>query len=168
MLVNCFRIASSLIRFFPNLYFIQSTGYQSKSNPYFGATIGRVCNRVGYGQFNLNGKHYEVDKNFNGLHQLHGGTIGFDKFNWTAYQCDTKVVMTHVNPDGFQGYPGHVMVQATFELLRDNTFKCKLTATVSKPTPINLTNHSYFNLAGHVRTFIDLFLCLQNTTSTFA
>lgn len=125
-------------------------GYQSKSNPYFGASVGRVCNRIGYGRFNLNGKHYEVDKNFNGMHQLHGGTIGFDKFNWSAYRNDAKVVMTHVNPDGFQGYPGCVMVQVTYELLPDNTFKGNYTATVSQPTPINITNHAYFNLAGHV------------------
>lgn len=125
-------------------------GYQSKSNPYFGASVGRVCNRIGYGRFNLNGKHYEVDKNLNGMHQLHGGTIGFDKFNWSAYQSDSKVVMTHINPDGFQGYPGHVMAQVTYELLPDNRFKGKYTATVSQPTPVNMTNHAYFNLAGHV------------------
>lgn len=81
---------------------------------------------------------------------MHGGTIGFDKFNWEAYQFEKSVVMTHVNPDGFQGYPGTVLAQVTYELLPDNTFSGKYTAMVSKPTPINLTNHSYFNLAGHV------------------
>lgn len=129
--------------------FLIYSGYRSKTNPYFGAAIGRVCNRVGNGKFDLNGQHYEVDKNFNGVHQLHGGTIGFDKFNWQAYQSESKVVMSHVNPDGFQGYPGTVLVQVTYELFPDNTFSGKFTATVSKPTPINLTNHSYFNLAGH-------------------
>lgn len=99
----------------------------------------------------MNGKHYEVNKNLNGVHQLHGGTVGFDKFNWQAYQVGTKVVMTHVNPDGFQGYPGTVMTQVTYELLPNNSFSGKYTATTSLPTPINLTNHSYFNLAGHVR-----------------
>lgn len=84
------------------------------------------------------------------MHQLHGGTVGFDKCNWNAYKTDTNVVMTHFNPDGFQGYPGHVLAQVTYELLPDNTFKCKITATGSKPTPISMTNHSYFNLAGHV------------------
>lgn len=92
------------------------------------------------------------------MHQLHGGTIGFDKFNWSAFQIDSKVVMTHVNPDGFQGYPGYVLVQATYELLPDNTFKGKYTATVSKPTPISLTNHSYFNLAGHVSKCLNILL----------
>lgn len=134
-----------------NSYFIRfRLGYRSKTNPYFGASIGRVCNRVGFGNFTLNGQHYEVDKNLNGIHELHGGTIGFDKFNWQAHQQDTKVVMTHVNPDDFQGYPGTVMAQITYELHADNSFSGKYTATVSKPTPINLTNHSYFNLAGHV------------------
>lgn len=105
----------------------------------------------------MNGKHYEIDKNLNGVHQLHGGTVGFDKFNWEAYQVGTKVVMTHVNPDGFQGYPGTVMAQVTYELLPDNCFSGKYTATTSLPTPINLTNHSYFNLAGHVRHSVRFF-----------
>lgn len=133
-----------------HILFFWLAGYQSKSNPYFGASVGRVCNRIGYGRFNLNGKHYEVDKNLYGMHQLHGGTIGFDKFNWSACQSDSKLVLTHINPDGFQGYPGAVMAQVTYELLPDNTFRGKYTATVSQPTPINLTNHAYFNLAGHV------------------
>lgn len=64
--------------------------------------------------------------------------------------------MTHVNPDGYQGYEGTVMAQVTYELHSDNTFSGKYTATVSKPTPINLTNHSYFNLAGHVRNNLQL------------
>lgn len=98
----------------------------------------------------MNGKHYEVDKNYNGMHQLHGGTVGMDKFNWNAFQIGSKVVMTHVNPDGYQGYPGFVLAQVTYELLPDNTFRGTITATVSKPTPISMTNHSYFNLAGHV------------------
>lgn len=125
-------------------------GYRSVHNPYFGASIGRVCNRVGFGKFILNGKTYNVDKNFNGKHQLHGGSIGFDKFVWNAYRSGSKVIMSHVNPDNFQGYPGTVLVNATFELLPNNTFSGIFTATVSEPTPIILTNHSYFNLAGHV------------------
>lgn len=100
--------------------------------------------------FNINGKHYEVNRNFNGKHQLHGGRVGFDKFNWEAQRLENKLILTHVNPDGFQGYPGTVFAQATFELLPDNTFSGKYTAAVSKSTPINLTNHSYLNLAGHV------------------
>lgn len=124
-------------------------GYRSAPNPYFGASVGRVCNRIGNGQFTLNGKTYELDKN-RGQFQLHGGTVGFDKFNWNAYRSGSKVIMTHVNPDKFQGYPGTVLVNVTYELLPNDTFSGTFSATVSKPTPINLTNHSYFNLAGHV------------------
>lgn len=98
----------------------------------------------------LNGHNYEVDKNLNGKHQLHGGSVGFDKFNWFAYRTGNKVIMTHVNPSGYQGYPGTVIASVTYELLPDNTFKGVYKATTSESTPINLTNHSYFNLAGHV------------------
>lgn len=125
-------------------------GYRSAPNPYFGASIGRVCNRVGNGRFTLNGKLYEVDKNFEGRHQLHGGTVGFDKFNWSAFRSGSKVIMTHVNPDKFQGYPGTVIANVTYELFPDDTFSGTYSVMVSEPTPINLTNHSYFNLAGHV------------------
>lgn len=146
-----FLNAHSTIFFFKKkIRLVHALGYQSKTNPYFGATVGRVCNRIGNGRFDLNGKHIEVDRNFNGTHQLHGGTIGFDKFNWNAHRVGTKVIMTHVNPDGFQGYPGDVLAQVTYELHSDGSFSGKYTATTSKPTPINLTNHSYFNLAGHV------------------
>lgn len=133
------------------IFGFQTKGYRSKTNPYFGATVGRVCNRIGNGRFDLNGQHIQVDRNFNGVHQLHGGTIGFDKFNWSAHLFETKVVMSHLNPDGFQGYPGYVLAQVTYELFPDGKFSGIYTATTSKPTPINLTNHSYFNLAGHVR-----------------
>lgn len=112
--------------------------------------MGRVCNRIGDARFTLNGKVYKVDKNLFGRHQLHGGTIGFDKFNWSAHRFGATVVMSHVSPDQSQGYPGTVVATITYELLPDNTFVGKFAATSSEPTPINLTNHSYFNLAGHV------------------
>lgn len=124
-------------------------GYRSAPNPYFGASVGRVCNRIGNGRFTLNGKTYDLDKN-RGKFQLHGGTVGFDKFNWNAYRLGSKVIMTHVNPDKFQGYPGTVIANVTFELLPNDTFSGTFSATVSESTPISLTNHSYFNLAGHV------------------
>lgn len=120
-------------------------------NPYFGASIGRVCNRIGHGRFNMDGTSYQVNRNLDDRHQLHGGQVGFDKFNWQAHQFENKLIMTHVNPDGFQGYPGTVFAQVTYEFLSDNTFTGTYTAAVSKPTPVNLTNHTYFNLAGHVR-----------------
>lgn len=125
-------------------------GIQSDRNPYFGTTVGRVCNRIDKGQFELNGKVYQVDKNWNNKHHLHGGFIGFNKFNWCAFHKDSKVIMTHLNPDNLGGYPGDVLATVTFELTEDNTFRVSFAATSTAPTPINLTNHSYFNLAGHV------------------
>ncbi|XP_050069933.1 galactose mutarotase [Anopheles maculipalpis] len=124
-------------------------GYQTPNNPYFGATIGRIANRVGGGKFTLNGLEYQVTKNFENRHQLHGGKIGFDKYNWEAYVEGTAVTLTHTSPDGDEGYPGAVMVSVRYELKEDNRFEALFKAVSTKPTPINLTNHSYFNLAGH-------------------
>lgn len=92
------------ISFNKKLFFFQFVhkGYRSDTAS-VGKSVGRVCNRIGFGKFDIDGEHFEVDKNFNNTHQLHGGSIGFSKFNWQAYKSDTKVVMTHVNPDGFQG-----------------------------------------------------------------
>lgn len=125
-------------------------GYKSSANPYFGATVGRVCNRIRNGRFTIDGKTYELSKNKDNKNHLHGGDIGYDKVVWSAYQSGSRVIMTHVDPDTFQGYPGTVIATVTFELKPDNVFSIEFTASVSKPTPINLTNHSYFNLAGHV------------------
>lgn len=124
-------------------------GYQTANNPYFGATVGRVANRIGGGKFTIEGVEYQVTKNYEGRHQLHGGKIGFDKFNWTTHVVGTVVTLTHTNMDGHEGYPGTVLASVTYELKNDNRFVYKFQATSSKPTPINLTNHSYFNLAGH-------------------
>lgn len=126
-------------------------GYQGANNPYFGATVGRVANRIGGGRFTIDGAVYEVTKNYEGRHQLHGGKIGFDKFNWTSHVDGTVVTLSHTNMDGHEGYPGTVLTSITYELKNDNRFVFKFQAVSSKPTPINLTNHSYFNLAGHVR-----------------
>ena len=98
----------------------------------------------------MNGKEYWLNLNAAGGVHLHGGNIGFDKFNWSAFRDGSKVIMTHVNPDGFENYPGAVLATVTFELKEDNTFSVLFNAVTSKPTPINLTNHAYFNLAGHV------------------
>jgi len=130
------------------LGFDDMNGYLNSANPYFGATIGRVCNRIGKAKFTLNGEEFTLAKN-NGENTLHGGNIGFDKFNWSAIINDNKVIMSHVNDDGFEGYPGTVLASVSFELTEGNEFKVLFTATTTKPTPVNLTNHSYFNLAGH-------------------
>lgn len=131
-------------------------GYQTANNPYFGATVGRVANRVGGAKFTIDGVEYLVTKNWENRHQLHGGKIGFDKFNWASYVNGTVVTLTHTNPEGHEGYPGAVLTSVTYQLTNDNKFLVKFRATSSHPTPINLTNHSYFNLAGHVSCFLNL------------
>ncbi|XP_057667625.1 galactose mutarotase-like [Diorhabda carinulata] len=123
-------------------------GYLNRLNPYFGATVGRVANRVGYASITINNDTYNVSANL-GKHQLHGGFRGFDKINWNYYVNGTKVVLSYLSVDGEEGYPGDVLTNVSFELNNDNEFLIDFKATCSKPTFINLTNHSYFNLAGH-------------------
>ncbi len=124
-------------------------GYKNPLNPYFGAIIGRVANRIANAEFTIDGVTYHVTKNFP-WGQLHGGKIGFDKFNWISHVEGTALYLSHLNEDGFEGYPGHVLTTLKYQLLPDNTFSLSISATSTKSTPINLTNHSYFNLAGHV------------------
>lgn len=134
-------------------------GYRKSNNPYFGALVGRVANRIARGQFVLNGEVSNVAKNWNNKHHLHGGIVGFDKFNWDSYVDGNVVHFSHLNPDGYEGYPGAVLTTVSCELLDDNSFTLAIQATSTKPTPINLTNHSYFNLAGHVSLLlIDFFI----------
>ncbi|XP_023014433.2 galactose mutarotase [Leptinotarsa decemlineata] len=123
-------------------------GYLNRLNPYFGATVGRVANRVGYARIEIDGTTYNVTANL-GLHQLHGGLRGFDKVNWDHYVNGTKVVLSYLSRDNEEGYPGDVLVNVSFELTNMNEFLVDFTATSTKPTFVNLTNHSYFNLAGH-------------------
>ncbi|GJQ66785.1 hypothetical protein Trydic_g18554 [Trypoxylus dichotomus] len=130
------------------LGFNNIAGYQSTANPYFGATIGRVANRIGYAKFSIDGQQYQVSANLNGEHQLHGGFKGFDKVLWEAYAVGSKVIMSYDSADGEEGFPGNLLVNLTFELTAENEFKMVYKATTTKPTYVNLTNHSYFNLAG--------------------
>ncbi|EDV95660.1 galactose mutarotase [Drosophila grimshawi] len=131
------------------LGFDNLAGYASEQNPYMGATVGRVCNRIANGRFVLDGKTIEVSRN-RGEFQLHGGFIGFDKAHWDVVELlPNGVKMSHTNPDGHEGYPGEVRATATFILTEDNCLHVRMDAVTSKPTPVNLTNHSYFNLAGH-------------------
>ncbi len=119
--------------------------------PYFGATIGRVGNRIAKGTFTLGGKTYHLATN-NGPHHLHGGNVGFDKVVWRAAVIPAKdgqaVKFTHRSPDGDEGYPGTLDVTVVYTLTDSNELHLDYTATTDKPTPLNLTNHSYFNLAG--------------------
>jgi aldose 1-epimerase len=121
------------------------------TNPtYFGAIIGRYANRIAKAKFSLDGKTYTLPAN-NGVNSLHGGK-GWDHALWTAdaFQRADGVgaVLTMTSPDGDQGYPGEVKAKVTYTLTEDNEFKVSYEATTSKPTVINLTQHTYFNLAG--------------------
>lgn len=124
--------------------------YQA-SNPYFGAIIGRYGNRIAGGRFSLDGKTFELAAN-DGDNHLHGGVEGFDKKNWDMTPFVTEhsagVVLKLVSPDGDQGYPGALDTKVVYELTNDNELDMRFHATTDAPTLVNLTQHSYFNLAG--------------------
>jgi aldose 1-epimerase len=124
-------------------------GYTSgpKPNPpFFGALIGRYGNRIANGEFKLDGKTYHVPQN-DGTNALHGGTKGFDKYVWKAKEIPHGVELTHVSPDGDMGFPGTMTTVVRYTLV-GKELKIEYSATSDKDTVLNLTNHSYFNLAG--------------------
>jgi len=136
------------------LGFDNGSGYLSpafrKANPYFGALIGRYGNRIAKGQFTLDGKTYHVGINNNG-NSLHGGNVGFNQKVWTAKPGTSAegqtLTLSYLSKDGEEGYPGNLNVTVVYTLTADNALKIDYTATTDKATPVNLTNHAYFNLA---------------------
>lgn len=120
-----------------------------KSSPYFGALVGRYGNRIGKAQFTLDGKTYTLAAN-NGPNSLHGGLKGFDKVIWKAETLDGEnaLKLTYVSKDGEEGFPGTLSTQVIYRLTDDNALEIEYTATTDKPTVVNLTNHTYFNLTG--------------------
>ena len=124
----------------------------TKGHPFFGAIAGRYANRIANGKFSLDGRDYTLAKN-NGSNHLHGGLMGFDKKVWKgSVQPPTSgaaaIAFTCTSPDGEEGYPGTMTVKVTYTLTDKNELRIDYQATTDKPTVVNLTNHSYFNLAG--------------------
>ncbi|WP_034257000.1 aldose epimerase family protein [Adhaeribacter aquaticus] len=119
-----------------------------EDHPYFGALIGRVGNRIAKGKFTLDGQEYQVAVN-NGPNSLHGGLKGFDKVVWEAEAMpgSNSVRLTYLSKDGEENYPGNLSCAVIYTLTEDNELKIDYHATTDKPTPVNLTNHSYFNLS---------------------
>ena len=144
-------INSSIVLGFDSL-----SGYLAKP-PYFGALVGRYGNRIAKGKFKIGDTTYTLATN-NGKNHLHGGLKGFDKQVWDASMVDSIPALTlhYVSKDGEEGYPGNLKVTVVYTLSDDNELGIEYSAETDKPTPVNLTNHSYFNLTGdHDNTILN-------------
>lgn len=143
-------------------------GYLADS-PYFGSLIGRYGNRIANGRFTLDGTDYALAVN-NGPNHLHGGIVGFDKVLWDAVSEMTSegpsIVLTYTSPDGEEGYPGTLSVTVRYTLNNDNELVIDYEATTDKPTPVNLTQHTYFNLSGAKSPILDHHLTLNASRFT--
>lgn len=124
------------------------SGFQKSTEPYFGATIGRVGNRIAKGKFTLEGKQYNIPLNNNG-NTLHGGIKGFQDVVWDAAKTNNNtLVFTYTSPDMEQGFPGTLKVKVIYTLTADKGLKMEYEASTDKTTVVNLTNHAFFNLNG--------------------
>jgi len=143
------------------------SGYLQAGNPYFGCLVGRYGNRIANAKFSLDGKEYTLAEN-NGPNTLHGGLKGFDKVIWTVKSFnDSGLQLSYLSKDGEEGYPGNLSVDVVYSLNDDNGLKIEYTAVTDKATPVNLTNHCYFNLsAGVDSTILDHVLTINATKYT--
>ena len=122
-------------------------GYLTGNKPFFGALIGRYANRIAQGKFTLDAQTYSIPRNDGGINSLHGGDRGFDKAVWQAREIPHGIELRHTSPDGDQGFPGTLKAVVRYTVVA-NELKIEYSATSDKDTVVNLTNHSYFNLAG--------------------
>ena len=147
------------------LGFDSLSGYLQTGNPYFGCLVGRYANRIANAKFTLDGREYTLAANNDG-NSLHGGLKGFDKRVWKASDINTdsisSIKFSYDSKDMEEGYPGNLHTEVVYTLTKDNALKIEYTATTDKPTPVNLTNHCYFNLsAGTDSTILDHELMLR-------
>ena len=126
------------------------SGYEGEDNQYFGCTTGRVCNRIAKGKFTLDGKEYTLATNNDPNHLHGGGDKALSKQVWKAVPVagQAAVAFTLTSPDGEEGYPGILSMKVIYTLTDDNELRIDYDATTDKATPVNLTNHAYFNLGG--------------------
>ncbi|WP_324554559.1 aldose epimerase family protein [Agriterribacter sp.] len=146
------------------LCFDSLEGYLQKNNPFFGCLVGRYANRIANARFSLNGKVYQLAPNNNG-NTLHGGIKGFDKKVWDAVFTpeSASLQLTYKSPDGEEGYPGNLTVTVVYTLSEESELIIDYTAVTDAATPVNLTNHAYFNLsAGSDATVLDHELMLRS------
>jgi aldose 1-epimerase len=127
-------------------------GYVADKSTYFGAIVGRYGNRIAFGKFSIDGHQYQIPTN-NNANSLHGGTVGFDRLVWQAKTITDGAEMTLVSKDGDQGFPGTLTVHVRYTV-HHGALRIDYIETTDKPTVVNLTNHSYFNLAGDGTTTI--------------
>ncbi|SFR54618.1 aldose 1-epimerase [Robiginitalea myxolifaciens] len=126
-------------------------------HPYFGALVGRYANRIALGKFTLDDKEYTLATN-NGPNHLHGGDYGFDRKLWKAEvkanPDSLQLQLEYLSPDGEEGFPGNLRTRVLYSLSNDNTLSVEYQATTDRPTVLNLTQHTYFNLSGNFNTSI--------------
>ena len=137
-------------------------GFMAPGGAFFGAVVGRYGNRIGKGEFELNGTKYTLAKN-NGENHLHGGVKGFNAVVWDVDQhSDDSIIFSRTSPDMEEGYPGNLQVTVSYRLTDDNELKIDYQATTDKTTVVNLTHHSFFNLAGEAAGNIGNHLMMIN------